>query len=241
MFLFNAVLNFCSYKEYPAMSLILNIDTSTENASICLADDERCLFKSSNGNQKEHAAWLHPAITEALNKSGNKVTDLMAIGITAGPGSYTGLRVAMATAKGLCFALNIPLIAVNTLEAMGSMALEEETDYICPMIDARRMEVFTALYDKKLFPLISPCAMILDKHSFSTYLKDKKILFFGNGKNKFEKIIYEKNTIFKNLIFNASHLLIITYRKFIKCEFSSVSHTEPFYLKDYNTLFITKS
>lgn len=217
------------------------MDTSTENASLCLADGEQCLFQSSSNVQKEHAAWLHPAIKEALNKSGKKVTDLTAIGITSGPGSYTGLRVAMATAKGLCFALNIPLIAVNTLESMASMAVEEQTDYICPMIDAKRMEVFTALYNKNLSSIILPCAMILDKNSFSTPLLDKKILFFGNGINKFEKIIYNKNAIFKNLIFNSLYLSVVTYSKFVKSDFSLLSLTEPLYLKEYNTFFISKS
>ncbi len=220
------------------MSLILNIDTSTESASICLADKENCLFISSNNSQKEHAGWLHPAIKQSLEKSGKKITDLRAVGITAGPGSYTGLRVAMATAKGLCYALNIPMIAVNTLEAMAYMAVEEETDYICPMIDARRMEVFTALYDKKLLTITPPYAMILDKNSFLTVLQHKKILFFGNGKNKFEKIIDEKNAIFKNLMFNALHLSKVTYTKFVKSEFSALSTAEPFYLKNYNTLLL---
>lgn len=217
------------------------MDTSTENASICLADGEHSIFQASNEFQKEHAAWLHPAIKQSLEVTGKKAGDLKAIGITAGPGSYTGLRVAMATAKGLCFALNIPLIAINTLDAMASMATGEETDYICPMIDAKRMEVFTGLYDKNLLSIIPPCAMILDKNSFSPFFQEKKILFFGNGKNKFEKIIDEKNAIFKNLIFKASHLSAITYIKFVKSEFSSLQLTEPQYLKEYYTLFVTKS
>ena len=223
------------------MALILNIDTSTENASICLAESETHLFETSNDHQKEHASWLHPAIQQALKKSGKKINDLAAIGITAGPGSYTGLRVAMATAKGLCFALNIPLIAVNTLEAMANMATGEETDYICPMIDAKRMEVFTALYDKTLAAIVPPMAMILDKDSFLPYLIDKTIVFFGNGKNKFETISHEKKAIFKNLIFKASHLSPVTYKKFIVSDFSSLHLTEPVYLKEYYTRFISKS
>jgi tRNA threonylcarbamoyladenosine biosynthesis protein TsaB len=223
------------------MSLILNIDTSTENASICLADEGVCLFKAFNSSQKEHAAWLHPAIKYALNNTGIKIGDLKAVGITAGPGSYTGLRVAMATAKGLCFALNIPLIAVSTLYAMASVAVSEETDLICPMIDAKRMEVFTALYGKDLESIIAPCSLILDEKSFSDQLIEKRILFFGNGKNKFENINYKKNAIFKNLIFNASHLAAITYGKFVKSDFSSLQATEPIYLKEYYTLFIGKS
>lgn len=223
------------------MSLILNIDTSTENASICLADGESCLALEYNEIQKDHAAWLHPAIKEVINKTGKKISDLKAIGITGGPGSYTGIRVSMATAKGLCFALNIPLISVNTLEAMAVVALGENTDYICPMIDARRMEVFMALYDKNLTSIISPCTIILDRNSFLEPLRDKTIVFFGNGKKKFEEIIHEKNAIFKNLIFNASHLSGVTYRKFVKSEFSDLEHTEPLYLKEYYTLFVGKS
>ncbi|MEO6289762.1 MAG: tRNA (adenosine(37)-N6)-threonylcarbamoyltransferase complex dimerization subunit type 1 TsaB, partial [Ginsengibacter sp.] len=185
--------------------------------------------------------WLHPAIKDVFNKTGKKISDLKAVGITGGPGSYTGLRVSMATAKGLCFSLKIPLISVSTLEAMATVATGENTDYICPMIDARRMEVFMALYDKNLSTVIAPCTIILDENSFSEPLYDKRIVFFGNGKKKFEELIYKKNAIFKNLIFNASHLSAVTYRKFIKSDFSDLEHTEPIYLKEYYTLFISKS
>ncbi|MEO6001005.1 MAG: tRNA (adenosine(37)-N6)-threonylcarbamoyltransferase complex dimerization subunit type 1 TsaB [Chitinophagaceae bacterium] len=223
------------------MSLILSIDTSTENASICLAENETCLFMASNEIQKDHAAWLHPAIMDALDNIGKKITDIKAVGLTAGPGSYTGVRVGMATAKGLCFALNIPLITVNTLEAMASIATAEDIDYICPMIDAKRMEVFTALYDKNLEVILPPCAMILDKNSFFEPLQRKIIIFFGNGKNKFQQIINKKTAIFKNLIFNASHLSVLIYRKYIKSEFSSLVESDPAYVKEYYTLYIKKS
>lgn len=222
------------------MSLILNIDTSTENASICLADNDKILHLVSNDIQKDHAAWLHPAINDALLKTGKRISELSAVGVTAGPGSYTGLRVGMATAKGFCFALNIPLIAVNTLDAMARVATAENTDYICPMIDARRMEVFTALYNKTCSTIIPPCAMILDEKSFSEILRDKKITFFGNGKKKFEETTCEKNAIFKNLIFNASHLAPLTFSYFIKSDFSDLVATEPIYLKEYYTL-VSKS
>jgi len=229
------------HTSHLTMPLLLNIDTSTEIASICLAENESCLFLASNEVQREHAAWLHPAILNALNSSGKKITDVDAVALTAGPGSYTGLRVGMATAKGLCFAMNIPLIAVNTLEAMASMASVENVDFICPMIDAKRMEVFTAMYDRNLEVIIPPCAMILDKTSFLEQLQRKSIIFFGSGKNKFEKIMHEKNAIFKNLIFNSSHLAPFTYRKFIKSEFSTLAQTDPVYVKEYYTLYINKS
>lgn len=215
------------------MSLILNIDTSTEMASICLSEKEKCLLLLSNAEQKDHAAWLHPAIEQVLMKTGKNLHDLQAIGITAGPGSFTGLRVAMATAKGLCYALTIPLIAVNTLEAMASAVLEEDTDYICPMIDARRMEVFTAVYDKSLAPIIAPCAMILDQNSFFELLGTKKILFLGNGKNKWERLVHTNNAVFRNIPFNASQLSLLTFARFVTSAFQPLAYIEPVYLKDY--------
>jgi tRNA threonylcarbamoyladenosine biosynthesis protein TsaB len=215
------------------MPLILNIDTSTEHASICLANNSQCIKALSNDNQKEHASWLHPAILRALAESGKQLSDLDAVGITTGPGSYTGLRVGMAAAKGLCYALNIPLIGTNTLDAMALMGVEEDVDYICPMIDARRMEVFTALYNKTLEPVLFPSAIILDENSFSYYLGNSKIVFLGNGISKFEKIVANKNAYFKNYIFTAVILCSFTYNKFNRNEFSGLEYTEPFYLKGF--------
>lgn len=223
------------------MSLILNIDTSTEHASICISNKEECLCLLSNDSQKDHAAWLHPAIQNALKYSGKNLHDLKAVGLTMGPGSYTGLRVGMAAAKGLCYAMNIPLVGVNTLEAMAGIAVKEDADYLCPMIDARRMEVFTALYDKNLRTLIPPCAMILDKDSFSEYLKGKIIVFFGNGRKKFEFITQQNNAVFKNVIFNATDLSAVIYGKFIKSEFQPLAYVEPIYIKDYYTRLSDKS
>lgn len=214
------------------MSLILNIDTSSSNASICLSAKDECLCLLSNAEQKNHAAWLHPAIQQAFVNTGKNIHDLKAVGITTGPGSYTGLRVGMATAKGLCYALKIPLIAVNTLVAMASVAVQEKTDYICPMLDARRMEVFTALYDKKLTPIMAPSSMVLEKNSFSDYLNTKTITFFGNGHEKFKAITEEKNAVFKSIIFNSAHLSVILYPKFVKSKFIDYTYLEPFYLKE---------
>ncbi len=219
------------------MPLILNIDTSTEQASICLAEGTENLCLLYNLEQKEHAAWLHPAIQKAFEETGKQFKELQAVGITAGPGSYTGLRVAMATAKGICYALKIPLITVNTLEAMASAALSEEVDLICPMIDARRMEVFSAIYDKTLTPVVPPAAIILDKKSFFHFLEEKKTIIFGNGQNKFKHLIGENKAIFKNVIFNSSHTAILTYRKFLQSDFTPLAYSEPVYLKDHHTPF----
>lgn len=215
------------------MSLLLNIDTSTGDASLCLADGETSLYLLSNHTQKEHAAWLHPAIQEALSSTGKKITDLAAVGITAGPGSYTGLRIAMATAKGLCYALNIPLIAVNTLEAMVYAAHGEDTDYLCPAIDARRMEIFTAIYNKHFEPILPPQSLIIQPDSFAGTLENNRILFFGNGHRKMQPVIQHPHAVFKEIAFNATHLAAATFQKYQRRDFASLSMSEPVYLKEF--------
>jgi len=215
------------------MPLILNIDTSGEQASICLAKDEEILSVINNPQQKDHASWLQPAIREAMKRSGLLLENLDAIGITSGPGSYTGLRVGMATAKGLCYALALPLITVNTLEAMATTAFGEDVDYICPMIDAKRMEVFTAIYDKELSLVLPPVAMVLNETSFLEWLEDKRIIFFGSGHQKFQKIFNHHNAFFKNLYFDSSYLTGITSKKFSISAFSDLAYSVPDYLKEF--------
>lgn len=216
------------------MSLILNIDTSTEQASISIAQDAKSLCLLTNSSQKDHASWLHIAIQQALQSLSKEVKDLIAIAVTAGPGSYTGLRVGMSAAKGLCYALDIPFITVNTLEAMFTAAIAEEVAYICPMIDARRMEVFTALYDKKGYKVIPPCAMILDNNdSFTAYLNKGKVLFFGNGSEKWKDLQQHPNAVFKQLPFTAVNMAGLTYKKYQSSDFSSLAYAEPAYIKDF--------
>ena len=215
------------------MPLLLNIDTSTEDASVCVAEGEASLCMLTNHTQKDHAAWLHPAIQELLHAAGKKITDLSAVGITAGPGSYTGLRIAMAAAKGLCYALGIPLIAINTLEAMAHAAFNEGTDYLCPSIDARRMEIFTAVYDKNFTPLLPPQSMIVQPDSFAALLAKKQIIFFGNGHQKMQPVIRHPHAIFKGIPFNAEHLAVAAYKKYQLNDFTSLSLSEPVYLKEF--------
>lgn len=215
------------------MALILNIDTSAENASISISEQEHCLCLLSNAGQKGHAAWLHVAIRQALTYAGKKIEDLDAVALTAGPGSYTGLRIGMAAAKGLCYALNIPVIAISTLEAMASVGTGADTDYICPMIDARRMEVFTALYNKEFTPLMPPCAMILNKDSFADHLQHYKIAFYGSGSYKFRELAPHENAVFKDIPFNAERLIPLSYNRFVNTRFASLTYLEPLYLKEY--------
>lgn len=220
------------------MALILNIDTTAENASISLSEQEHCLCLLSNAGQKEHAAWLHVAIRQALIDACKKIEDLDAVAITAGPGSYTGLRIGMAAAKGLCYALKIPVIAISTLEAMASIGVCADADYICPMIDARRTEVFTALYNQELNPLIPPCAMILDKDSFAGHLQHYKIVFYGSGSHKFRGMMHHENAVFKDIPFNAERLIPLSYNRFVNKQFASLAYLEPLYLKEYYSISV---
>lgn len=215
------------------MSLILNIETAVDTASVCLAKDGEALQFAANEQQKDHASWLHVAIAKILNEAGYVLADLLAVAVSIGPGSYTGLRISLSTAKGLCYALNIPLIAVGTLDMMALAANDEKGDMICPMIDARRMEVFTALYDKKLQQIIGPQAMLLNENSFAEQLFSNKIIFSGNGSNKLQQIISNDNALFSSVQSNASHLAQLSDKSFIKKEFADLAYVQPLYLKEF--------
>jgi len=215
------------------MSLILNIDTAVDIASVCLAKDGKAIQGSSNKNQKDHSSWLHPAIAELLTDTGFIMKDIDAVAVTIGPGSYTGLRVGLSTAKGLCYAMGIPLIAINTLEMMAFAVKNEAVDFICPIIDARRMEVFTAVYDINLNQIIDPLALILSEGSFSEILNSHKILFCGNANKKLKEVILNSNALFSNTIGNASAMASLSYQRFCKKEFADTAYTVPFYIKEF--------
>ncbi|MCU7551704.1 tRNA (adenosine(37)-N6)-threonylcarbamoyltransferase complex dimerization subunit type 1 TsaB [Chitinophagaceae bacterium LB-8] len=215
------------------MSLILNIDTAVQTASVCLSRDGENMGLKINPSQKDHAAWLHIAINDLLQQHSLSLSSLDAIAVSAGPGSYTGLRVGMATAKGLCYALNLPLITVGTLQMMAMAAVDEPTDLLCPMIDARRMEVFTATYNKSLTEVILPSNIILTETYLLDLLENNTITFFGNGSTKFLKLINNNNAIFKQLDATAEHLAKLSNTFFIQQKFSDLAYSEPFYGKEF--------
>ncbi|HSZ87369.1 MAG TPA: tRNA (adenosine(37)-N6)-threonylcarbamoyltransferase complex dimerization subunit type 1 TsaB [Puia sp.] len=220
------------------MSLILNIDTATETASICLAKNGETLVLMYNENQQDHAAWLHTAIELMMKDANYKMQDLNAVAVSAGPGSYTGLRVGMAAAKGFCYALNIPLITENTLFIMAfamPQQVENKSSLLCPMIDARRMEVFTALYNSSLEEVFPPTAIILNEQSFSDHLSNNIITFFGSGAKKWQQLTKDPNAFFIDQHADASHLAILSYKKFIRKKFTDIIYCEPIYIKDFYT------
>ncbi|MEO6233507.1 MAG: tRNA (adenosine(37)-N6)-threonylcarbamoyltransferase complex dimerization subunit type 1 TsaB [Ferruginibacter sp.] len=222
------------------MSLILQIDTALDTAIVSIAQNGELLHELTNNNQKDHAGFLQPAIDTILKQSGLTLKTINAIAVSAGPGSYTGLRVGMASAKGLAFALNKPLITLGTLEITAKNALiQNEKLHLhpgtlyCPMIDARRMEVYTALYDNMLNTRFEPSSMILTAYSFANWLLKNKICFFGNGASKFQAICTHPNASFLLTINNSLAMSKLSFEKFINNDFADVAYSTPFYLKEF--------
>ncbi len=219
------------------MALILLIETSTKSYSVTLTSENKSIAcKEEVNKQYSHAEKLTVFITELFKTQDFSIKDLDAIAVSKGPGSYTGLRIGVSTAKGLCYALDIPLISVSTLKAMAfRVAQEEESDLYCPMIDARRMEVYNAFYDNTNKEIRGIQADIIEAHSYQKEL-DKKVLFFGDGAQKCKQIIQHPNAKFLDDIFPSSKdMLEIANKKFSEEDFENVAYFEPFYLKDFVT------
>ena len=222
------------------MSYILNIHTATETAIINLTKNMEVLGTFSNNDTKQHAAFLHTAIRELLQTNNIHISKLNALGVSCGPGSYTGMRVGLASAKGLCYALEIPLITFNSLELMALSAakfVKDKNALYCPMIDARRMEVFTAVYNYTLQELIPPSAMILDENSFDDILNLSKVYFSGSGNDKFKKITRSVNAFFIDEKISTESLATVSWKKFEKNDFEDIPDAQPLYIKDFHTIF----
>lgn len=223
------------------MSLILNIDTASENAHVSLAKDGLILHLLSNESQKEHASFLQTAIQQLTKSAGINLKTIDAVAVTAGPGSYTGLRVGMASAKGLCYALKKPLITIGTLEVLTASALQlfptdNEDIFYCPMMDARRMEVFTAVYKHDLSIQLQPCPMILDEFSFEKYLLKNKIVFFGSGSVKWKLVCKHANAVFETVSILPESMSKSSGTLFLEKKFTELAYSEPLYLKEFQTV-----
>lgn len=217
------------------MSIILNIDTAVQTSSICLAKNDQPISIKINPLQKESAAWLHTAINEILVENHFNFQQLDAIAVSEGPGSYTGLRVGMATAKGLCYVLNKPLIVINTLQMMASAARKKHKGLLCPMIDARRMEVFTAIFDQELNFVLPSSSLILNEKSFEELIQNNSILFCGNGAHKFQQMIKQSNAVFNLTDADATAMVHLSYNKYLRGEFADLAYSQPFYGKDFHS------
>ncbi len=223
------------------MTLILCIETSTSVCSVSVSGDGEILSVREVTDAKSHASQLTPFITDALKESGFTPRDLSAIAVSKGPGSYTGLRIGVSTAKGMAFALNVPLISVSTLLSMASGFLEKHPDFsgnskilLCPMIDARRMEVYSAIFNCKLKELREIKAEIIHPDSFLPLFREKSIHFFGNGAMKCRDLIQNDSAFFHDGFHpSASYMTKHANKKFNESKFENLAYFEPFYLKDF--------
>jgi tRNA threonylcarbamoyladenosine biosynthesis protein TsaB len=219
------------------MALLLNIETATPVCSVSLSNDGKLIDRRESFDERSHASLLTVFINELLEAYQLQASQLDAISISEGPGSYTGLRIGVSVAKGICYAAGKPLIAVNTLKAMALMAQEQLSDsnvLLCPQIDARRMEVYAAIYDEHLNCIRPTQADIVDENTYLGFLNKQPVAFFGNGANKCRNQITHPNARFIEGIYpSASYTAVLAEALFQENAFKDVAYFEPFYLKDF--------
>ncbi len=219
------------------MALVLNIETATTNCSVSLSKDgETLVLKEDNSSGYSHAETLHVFIDEVFKIAKMKPSEIDAVAVSKGPGSYTGLRIGVSSAKGLCFALNKPLIAVDTLESLAHQ-IQIEEGFIVPMLDARRMEVYSAIYNSKLELHRKIEAEILTEESYKTLLETGKVYFVGNGVEKTKSLIQHPNAVFiEDKLPSANEMALLSEVKHKKSDTEDVAYFEPYYLKDFVAL-----
>ena len=228
------------------MALILNIETTSNVCSVALSSNGKVINLKEDKEGRSHASKLAVFIQEVLDEEKILVGDLDAVSISKGPGSYTGLRIGVSTAKGLSFGADIPLLAVHTLQVLTQGLLNEAENYLkgglklddrlVPLIDARRMEVYSAVLDSenKFVEDIAP--VILDKNSYKKLLDEHRVIFFGNAINKTREVISHENAVFiEGINFSAAHMVPLSEYQLKNEFFEDVAYFEPFYLKDFQT------
>ncbi len=217
------------------MAFVLLIDTAAATAGIGFANSEDIIAQQTNEEQKDHAAFVQPAIRQLARLNNLSLQDVEAVAVVNGPGSYTGLRVGLASAKGLCYALNKPLILINTLEAMALATIElfpDETVLHCPLVDARRMEVFTAVYNNQLETVLAPQPLILTENSFQEFL-NRRVIFSGSGAIKMQTLINHFNGVFSQARYTLQQVNKLAQKACIIEQFADIAYSEPFYLKNF--------
>jgi tRNA threonylcarbamoyladenosine biosynthesis protein TsaB len=220
--------------------MILCIETATNVCSVALCIGEKVLASRETSVGFSHAEKLTVFISEILQEADVKLSDVEAVAVSAGPGSYTGLRIGVSVAKGLCFAADKPLISIPTLEAMAVRALHHvnainKDALFCPMIDARRMEVYCALYDSQLISIQPVAAKIVTPEFYSEIIEFRQIYFFGDGAEKCRSILHSPFVFLPDVFPSALHMAKLANRKYVDKEFENLALFEPFYLKEYYT------
>jgi tRNA threonylcarbamoyladenosine biosynthesis protein TsaB len=225
------------------MAVFLLIETATPVCSVALVKDDRILANRESKEENIHSSLITVFIKEAFEEASLAMEQIDAVAVSKGPGSYTGLRIGVSVAKGLCYALDKPLMSMPTLLSMayGARALlqddgaNKQKAILCPMIDARRMEVYTALYDKELNPLMETSAMIVDEQSFAQFLNDHRMYFFGNGAGKCQEILAGRENVhfIHDFSLSSSFMARLAEDAFQHKRFEDIAYFEPFYLKDF--------
>jgi tRNA threonylcarbamoyladenosine biosynthesis protein TsaB len=220
------------------MSCILSIETSTDVCSVAMSENGQCIFKKEDHSGPNHAVSLGVFVDEALSFTDNHAIPLGAVAVSQGPGSYTGLRIGVSMAKGICYGRDVPLLAVPTLEVMAVPVLLnheiEEDALLCPMIDARRMEVYSAIYDRALKPQRETRADIVDGDTYREFLDRHPVYFFGNGAAKCMETINHPNAhLIKGIEPLAKYMFPLAERRWVQKEYEDVAYFVPFYLKDF--------
>jgi tRNA threonylcarbamoyladenosine biosynthesis protein TsaB len=217
------------------MSYILNIDTALEKASVCLAVNGQPVAFSQNEYQKDHSTWLHNSIKGILESNNCSISIIDAVAVNHGPGSYTGIRIGLSAAKGLCYALQKPLITISGLEIIAAANKKTTADIICPVIDARSMEIYFALYNKQEAMLQDPAALVVSENSFAPLLSKQTILFCGTASKKLQPVIKNTAAFFSDTSGGAEEMAAISFRKFTNKEIAPLVESDPLYIKDFFT------
>jgi tRNA threonylcarbamoyladenosine biosynthesis protein TsaB len=221
--------------------MILCIETATPVCSVALCDSAGVISLRESRENKSHAAQLTVYIEELLKEQNIPVSGLQAIAVSKGPGSYTGLRIGVSAAKGLAYPASVPLIGIETTKSMFRGIKNEaikkydlnSKSLFCPMLDARRMEVYYCLYDREGNTVKNISASIIDNDTFAGYPDSVTIVFFGDGAEKCRDIIDRKNSVFADYMISASHMQAPAYEAFNAGSFEDIAYFEPFYLKDF--------
>lgn len=217
------------------MGVLLNLETSSTNCSVCVAKDGEILtIRELNSANYSHAEKLHIFIEEVLQEASLKMEDLEAVAVSKGPGSYTGLRIGVSAAKGLCYALGIPLISVSTLKSMASQVKIKKDEVLIPVLDARRMEVYSSVFDAELNEVRETKAEVIDENSFQEYINEKHVHFLGSGAEKIKELFpLETISYHCEVVPSAKDMAAISSDKYNIADFEDVAYFEPYYLKDF--------
>jgi tRNA threonylcarbamoyladenosine biosynthesis protein TsaB len=220
------------------MATILNLETSTTVCSASISKNGETIALRESFEDKSHASSLTVYIEELMEETGMAIADIDAVAVSQGPGSYTGLRIGVSAAKGICYASGKPLIAINTLQAMALMAkkeIPEKEAFLCPMIDARRMEVYSQVFDIETIEKRETKAEIIEENIYTEWTQNAPVYFFGNGSDKCKSVLSNENNVhfIDNIYPSAKFMGILAEQAFTNNQFVDVAYFEPFYLKDF--------